>query len=322
MKKMFLIILVVLALVSCEEQDPGDFLDKSIEFVIPSNPNGGSDKNAKMISGIAVENEFTPVHFHLDYKPGKSGEFAYSYVHENEGNDHMLMVLHSGQVMAAMVNESPIKADMLTYVSVVAFDELLICVNADSEYKTIEDILNRVDSQSKTLRIGGSQIGGGDHISFMMFQKYIEGKQEYISHNGSSDVLASLNNSYVDIGIFNPQEVIDDVKEGKIIPLAILSEERIGGEFKDVPTFIELGYEEFYFRDVRAISAPPGISKKSLKFYEEMIKKITDTEKWKNEYIIENHMTHVYMNSKETEEFFEQQIETYRILLKEAGLLD
>ncbi|MBU5485879.1 tripartite tricarboxylate transporter substrate binding protein [Clostridium sp. MSJ-11] len=303
------------------KKEEGKYPQKEIEFVVPSSAGGGSDLNARTIADIAFKNKFTPKNFMVVNKPGGSGAVSFSYVYNKKEDPHTLMVLHSGQVMSAIVNDSPIKADALTYIGTVALDELAICVKSDGKYKNLETMLKDIKEKSESIKIGGSQRGNGDHLAFEMLNKYTNSKFTYVQFNSSGDAMSALLGGHIDAGIFNPLECIGQIEAKKVTPIAVYSPERLTELFKDAPTFKELGYEEIELREIRAISGPPNMPAEAVKFYEDLLKKVTETEEWKKNYIEKNLMTNYYLNSADTKKYFDEQSKLYHDMFKEVGLI-
>lgn len=294
---------------------------KEIEFVVPSAPGGGSDLNARVINDFSQKHKLSPKSFMVVNKPGGSGAVSFSYVYSKKGDPHTWMVLHSGQIMSAIVNNSPVKADMLTYIGVVAFDDLLLGVKQDGKYKDIQSVIKASQENPDTVKIGGSQRGNSDHLAFEMFNKYTGAKATYVQFNSSGEVMSALLGGHVDVGIFNPSECTGQVKAEKVIPIATFAKQRIPGLFKGAPTFGEIGFTDIQLSEVRAISGPPDMPAEAVKFYEDMLKKITDTEEWKKDYIEKNAMTPAYMNAADTKKFFNEQSVLYEKMFKEVGVI-
>ena len=119
---------------------------------MPSSPGGGSDLNARTIASIVQENKLAPVSLMIENKPGGSGAVAFSQVFASKGDPHTLMILHSGQVMGSYVNNWDVKAEMLTYVATLAFDELLLAVKAGGPYKDTRASLSPTQRAPNSLR--------------------------------------------------------------------------------------------------------------------------------------------------------------------------
>jgi putative tricarboxylic transport membrane protein len=323
MKRIFILSAVAILTVPflAEGQQKGWEPKKEISFVVPSSPGGGSDLNARMISNVAQKNKFSPYSFMVQNVPGGSGAVAFSQVFTSKGDPYTIMVLHSGQVMGSYVNKWDIKAEMLTYIATLAFDELTLGVKKDGPYKDIKSLLKAAKDKPETIKVGGAQRGNSDHLSFELLNKNTNSKFLYVSFNGSGEVMSALLGGHIDVGIFNPIECIRQIEAGNVIPLVTYAKKRLPGVFKNAPTFIELGYKDLQLTEVRAIAGPPNMPADAVKFYEEMFKKITQSPEWKKEYLDPNYLISNYLSAADTRKFFEGQIIVYKKVFTDVGLI-
>ena len=63
------------------------------------------------------------------------------------------------------------------------------------------------------------------------------------------------------------------------------------------------------------------MSAEAIAFYDDMIRKVTETERWKTEYIEKNYLTPVYMTSAEAKKFFDEETKKYNSIFKEVGII-
>lgn len=293
--------------------------NKEVEFVVPSAPGGGSDLNARTIAEIAQTEKLSPVNLMVVNKPGGSGAVSFAYVGAKKGDNSVLMVLHSGQDIGSYVLNWDVKAHDLTYLGTVAFDDLIICAVAGSPFKDMKTAIEL--SKKERVTYGGSQKGNGDHLSFLMLNKYAGSKFNYVMFNSSGEVTSAMLGNHVALGVFNPSECIGQVRAGKLIPLATFSNKRLSGEFANVPTLQELGYPQLIMAEVRAISGPANMSPEAVSFYEKLLADVTKTEKWTKNYIEKNFLTPVYMDAKATREYFLKESKEAMERFKEDGLV-
>lgn len=292
-----LVILMALPAAALAWQPDGD-----IDLIVPSSPGGGSDLNARTIADIARKEKLVPDGIKVINKPGGSGAVSFSYVNSKKGNDETLMILHSGQDLGSYVLNWAVKGKDLTYLGTVAYDDLMICAVAGSEYTDIKKVIEA--SKTKRITYGGAQKGNGDHLSYLMLNNSTGSKFKYVMFNSAGEVTSAMLGGHVNIGIFNPSECIAQARAGKFVPLATFSSQRLTGEFSEVPTFQELGYPNLVIREARAIAGPPKMSANAVKFYEKMLKDVTSTPQWQNEYIAKNFLTPVFLGAKETRDYF------------------
>lgn len=112
--------------------------------------------------------------------------------------------------------------------------------------------------------------------------------------------------------------MMDFVQSGKMRALAISSDKRLGGNFKDVPTFVEQGYDVVN-QNWRGIFGPPGVSADVVKYWRDAFTKMTKTAAWKAE--LEKNQ---WADSLETDTFvasLDKEYDSSKTLLGQLGLL-
>ena len=282
---------------------------KDIEFVVPSSPGGGSDLNARTIADIAQSEKLCPTNIMVVNKPGGSGAVSFAYVGAKKGDNHTLMVLHNGQDLGSYVLNWDVKAKDLTYIATVAWDAQMLCAVAGTKFG--KDLKTTIElSKTERVTYGGSHKGNTDHLSYIMANNQTGAKFKYVMFNSSGEVLSAMLGGHVNLGVLNPSECIGQVRAGKIIPLASYGAKREGGELANVPTFKELGYPDLVITDARAIAGPPDMSPEAVAFYADMLKKITESERWKTGYIEKNFLGPVFLGPEESRKYFLNEADT------------
>jgi putative tricarboxylic transport membrane protein len=292
-----LLLLLALPAEAAAWQPQGD-----VDFIVPSSPGGGSDLNARTIADIIRKENLVPTNINVINKPGGSGAVAFSYINSKKGRSDNLMILHSGQDLGSYVLNWGVKGKDLTYLATVAYDDLMICAVAGSEYTDIKKLI--ADSKTKRITYGGSQRGNGDHLSFLMLNKITGSNFKYVMFNSAGEVTSAMLGGHVNIGIFNPSECIAQARAGKFVPLATFSSQKLPGEFANVPTFQQLGYPDLVLREVRAIAGPPNMPAEAVKYYETVLQEVTTTPQWRDEYIQKNFLTPVFLGAEATRSYF------------------
>jgi putative tricarboxylic transport membrane protein len=121
----------------------------------------------------------------------------------------------------------------------------------------------------------------------------------------------------VDVGL-GGLDLMDLVEAGRMRVLAVNSPKRLGGRFKDVPTFSEQGYDVVN-ENWRGLFGPPGISNSVVDYWRDAVRKMLQTDAWKKEaernQWVESFETDTFLASLEKEEA------EYRQLAQKLGLL-
>lgn len=297
-------------------------MKKEVEYVVPASAGGGSDISARVISDIVLKNGFASKSLMVVNKPGGACAVGYNYVGTKNGDPYTLLSLHSGNAIVSYVNAWEKKYDDLTdVIAIMAFDDLTLCVNSSGKYKDIESLIAASKKNPDTLKFGSSQRGNSDQLGYELVQKYTGAKFNYVQYDSSGDVAAALLGGHVDVGILNPSECIGQVQAKKFIPIVTFAEERLGGEFKDAPTFKELGYDEVVLREYRGISGAKDMPSEAYEFYVDMAEKITQTQDWQKGYLEKYYLTPVFMGGNEAKEYAKKDTDSALALFKEVGYL-
>ncbi|PSJ19851.1 hypothetical protein CVH10_20690, partial [Halomonas sp. ND22Bw] len=89
-----------------------------------------------------------------------------------------------------------------------------------------------------TIKWGGTQIGGVDHIAAMSFANEANLNVSYVPFESGAEFAAALSRGDIDAAGLNISESQDQVDAGDFRPLAVMAEERMGA-LPDVPTLAE-----------------------------------------------------------------------------------
>jgi len=316
--KVVFALLAVLAL-AAEALAAGEWKpSKPIEFVAPYAPGGGSDVLARSIVSAIDAEKLSPVPLMVVNRPGGSGLVGTTAVAQQRGNPFTLLTFISGQASAPLVTGggSATFRD-LTMIALLAIDEQLIVVKTDSPFKKIEDIL--AAAKQRTLTIGGTATGQEDHMCNRLFEKAANIKFRYVPFNSGGECITALLGGHVDMIWANPSEFVPQWEAKMVRPIVIAKDVRLP-EFSDVPTFKEKGFN-VTFKMFRGISAPPGIPSEAAAFYENMMKRMSESPRWKEGYLKRYMLSPAWMGSKEFIKFVGESEELFKGILKELGLI-
>ncbi|MFZ5945753.1 MAG: Bug family tripartite tricarboxylate transporter substrate binding protein [Bacillota bacterium] len=294
--------------------------EKPIEFVVPYSAGGGSDIYARITADIIQKKGWSSQPLMVVNKPGGSGAVGNNYTYAKKGDTHTIMTFVSGQVASARAAKAEVTPDKLTLIANMALDEYLLVVKKGS-FANLDEFIAKAKEKPDTISIGGSGTANEDHMSYGLMNKYTGAKLKYVSFNGSGDVMTALLGGHLDAGIFNPNEFLGQFKAGEVIPLATWSTQRLGGELKDVPTFVELGHKNVVFQQFRGIAGPPDMPKEAVEFYANVIKQVVESEEFKNDYWQKNFLTPKFLAGEDLKKFIDAEDKKYTDLLTELGLI-
>ncbi|HEX7126571.1 MAG TPA: tripartite tricarboxylate transporter substrate binding protein [Thermodesulfobacteriota bacterium] len=310
--------LAALGLAAVTDAPAADYPSRPIEVVVPYAPGGGTDNLMRTITGIMDENRISPVPLNVVNRAGGSGAVGYNYLVGKKGNDYVIAgatpTIVSGKIEGRVPGDH---RDGMTILAIVAVDELTLAVRSDSKYQTIQQFLEAAKSQPNTLSVGGTSTNAEDHIFTYLMEKATGIKVKYVPFNSGGEVTAALLGGHIDAAVENPNEVQAQIEAGKARFLAVAAEKRMP-DANQVPTFKELGYDVLWDQ-MRGVVGPADMSPEAVTWWQNALRKVSETERWQKGYIKRNLLTPVFMTGEEANAYLDQVREKYRKALIDMG---
>jgi putative tricarboxylic transport membrane protein len=293
---------------------------RPIEFVVPYGPGGGTDNLVRTIVALIDENKWSPQSIQVNNRPGGSGAVGYSYLVGKKGNPHVVAGATPFIVSAKIEGRLPGNhRDAMTILTIVAIDELMLSVRSESPHKTIEDFVKAAKAAPGKLTVGGTNVNSEDHIFTHLFEKAAGIKVKYVPFNSGGEVTTQLMGGHVDAAVENPNEIIAQVEAGKARNLAVAARKRLK-DAPDMPTFAERGME-FFWEQYRGVVGPADMTPESVKWWNDTLKKVSETKKWQDGYVKRNLLTPVTWTGEEANKYLDSLNAKYEKSLQEMGAL-
>jgi len=291
---------------------------RTVEVVVPYAPGGGTDNLMRMITGIMDENKWSPVAMNVNNRAGGSGAVGYNYLINKKGDSHVIAgatpMIVSGKIEGRLPGNH---RDAMTTLMIVAIDELMISVRSESPFKTIDDFVNAARAKPGGLTVGGTATFTEDHIFTYLFEQAAKIKLKYVPFNSGGEVTAALMGGHIDAGVMNPNEIVAQNEAGKARNLAVASKKRLA-DAADVPTFAERGYD-FYWEQMRGVVGPANMAPEAVKWWQDTLRKVTETKKWKEDYIKRNLLTPTQWTGEEANKYLDSLHAKYESALNALG---
>ena len=293
---------------------------RPVEVVVPYAPGGGTDNLMRMITGIIDEHKWSPVPLTVNNRAGGSGAVGYNYLINKKGDSNVVAgatpMVVSGKIEGRLPGDH---RDAMTMLMIVAIDELMLSVRSDSPYKTIDDFVKAARAKPGVLTVGGTATFTEDHIFTHLFEQAAKLKLKYVPFNSGGEVTTALMGGHIDAGVMNPNEIVAQIEAGKARNLAVAAKKRLT-DAPDVPTFAERGYD-FYWEQMRGVVGPANMSPEAVKWWQDTLRKVTGTDKWKKDYIKRNLLTPTQWTGEEANKYLDGLREKYGRALNELGAI-
>lgn len=264
--------------------------DRPVEFVVASGAGGGTDNFTRTIQSIITKHKLMDEPMVVLNKGSGSGAEAFIYAKGNAGDPYKLIFGTNNVYLLPHVAKLAYTVDDLEPVATLAVDEFLIWVKADSEYKDAKSLIDAAKANPGKVIFGGSQSKDTDETLVALIEQETGADFKYVPFNGGGEVNVQLAGGHVDANVNNPNENIGQWQAGAIRPLCVFSETRMaasepihdGKGWGDIPTCEEAGVPIKSYQMPRTVWAPAGIPDDALAFYTDMLKKVSETQEWKD----------------------------------------
>jgi putative tricarboxylic transport membrane protein len=296
-----------------------NYPSRTIEVVVPFAPGGGTDNLMRTIVGIIDENRWSPVALNVNNRAGGSGAIGYTYLLGKKGEPHVIAGAAPTIVSAKLEGRIPGNHRDMTVLMIVAIDELMLSVRSDSKYQSIEEFVKAAKERAGQLTVAGTGTNSEDHIFTHLFEKAAGIKLKYVPFNSGGECTAALMGGHVDAGVMNPNEIVAQVEAKKAKNLAVAAKQRLA-DAPDLPTFAEKGME-FYWEQMRGVVGTGGMPAEAVKWWVDVLKKVTDTKKWQEGYIKRNLLTPVQWTGHEAVSYLDGLTSKYEKALTDLGAL-
>ncbi len=299
---------------------------KTVEIIVPAGAGGAADQMARTIQGIVVKHQLMKQPMMVINKSGSSGAEGIMDVKDAKGDPHKLMAAFSAIYTLPVAVNLPFNWRDLNPVAMIALDEFLLWVNAETPYKTPKEYLAAVKAAPPdTFKMGGTGSKREDQIITVALDKVAGTKFTYIPYKSGAEAATQLVGKHIESNVNNPSENIAQWRAGEVRALCVFSAQHMVYKDKitadqswaDIPTCKESGVDVEY-QMLRGFFIPGGTTKEQVAYYVDLLKKVTATADWK-EYISKQALKDVFLTGPEFVKFLEKDEAFNTKLMNEAG---
>ncbi len=299
---------------------------KTVEFIVPAGTGGGADQMARLIQGIVTKNKLMKSSMVVVNKGGGAGAEGFLDIKNSKGDAHKIVITLSNLFTTPLATGVPFSWKDMTPVSMMALDEFVLWVNAETPYKTPKDYLAAVKASGGKLKMGGTGSKQEDQIITALIEKSAGAKFIYVPYKGGGEVAVQLVGKHVDSTVNNPIEAVAQWRGGKLRPLCVFDSKRLPYKDKiadqawgDIPTCKESGLDVEYLM-LRGIFMPPDVKLEQVAFYVDLMQKVRATPEWKK-FMDEGAFNQTVLTGAEYARWVANEDIRHRLLMQEAGFV-
>lgn len=282
--------------------DTGAFaVEGNVEFMVSSKAGGGSDIFTRTITDIITKNDLADNNFVVNNQVDGAGQISRRHVKDAKGKaaDSTLLCFSTGD-LSSMLSNGGLTMEDFRPIAILAADKHLMFTNAKtSKYASFEDVVAAAKSGQQIV-VGGTASDEQNVYDMLVQSLGLEDNFSYIVYGSASETITALMGGHVDIGIAKPAASKEYVISGDIAPVLALSSERFSEPFQDAPTTEELGYGVIELPVWRGVIGSVNMSDEAVNYWNEVFKKVTETDQWATDYLEKNLLVDNYMNVEDT----------------------
>jgi putative tricarboxylic transport membrane protein len=291
----------------------------TLHMFVPAAPGGGWDGTARALeraakaSGLVGQMQFENV-------GGAGGMVGLPrFVNQRKGQGNSLMIGGSVMVGAAIANKSPVTMKDVTPIARLTEEAGVVVVPAGGKIKTWKELTDALKTNPKAVSVAGGSAGGTDHLILGLMVKALgrnPREAAYVAFAGGGPANAAILGGQVVAGISGYSEFEEQIRAGRMIPLATSGSRRIPGV--NIPTMSELGLN-VTMANWRGVFGAPGINQTQREALINFVTAVVRSPAWQKE-LETRKWTDVFMTEQPFLRELASDISKTEAVMKELGL--
>jgi len=298
---------------------------KTVEFIVPAGTGGGADQMARAIQGIVAKHNLMKQSMVVINKSGGAGAEGFLDVKGAKGDPHKIIITLSNLFTTPLATGVPFSWKDLTPVKMMALDEFVLWVNAETPYKSAKDYVEA--AKKGKFKMAGTGSRQEDQIITAAIEQKTGAKFIYIPFKGGGDVAVQLVGKHVDSTVNNPIEAVAHWRGGKLRPLCVFDQKPMPYKGKvtdsmswgDIPTCKSQGLDVDYLM-LRGIFMAGGVTPDQTAYYVQLLRKVQEQPEWK-QLMEQGAFNTTSLEGKEYASWVAKEEQRHVELMKAAGFL-
>ncbi len=235
----------------------GAYPARPVRIIVPFGAGGVADITIRIVAEKLGEK--LGQRFVVENMPGAGGVTAARAAMTSAPDGYTLTMLTNGTAISvplfANLPFDPLK-DFVPISTLGTFD-FVFAVNAESEFKTLGDLIRRAKEKPGSLNVATVAVGSSQHLSSVLFKSEAGIDLVHVPFRSTPDALVSLLRNDSNL-LIDSYAALKSGLEGRQIRAVATSGPRRSATLPDVPTVQEAGIAGFDVTSWNALFAPKG----------------------------------------------------------------
>ncbi|MFK7867518.1 MAG: Bug family tripartite tricarboxylate transporter substrate binding protein [Alphaproteobacteria bacterium] len=302
------------------------FTPEMPECIAPANAGGGWDFTCRQVGKVLQDLGAIDGTMQVVNLAGGGGGVAFAEVvnKRSESNDLIIAASSATATRLAQGAYPGNNASQVRWLAGIGADYGAIAVAKDSPINTLPELLDAIKANPSAIAIsGGSAVGGWDHLKVLIAAKEagIDDVRtiKYVAFDGGGEAVTQLLAGSVQAFTGDMSEMKGFVDAGEVKVIAVLSPERLTGDFAAFPTAKEQGLD-VVGANWRGFYAPGGMSDAAYDFWVSELGDLYDSAVWKD-IMAKSGLAPFGLQGAEFNQFVNNNIQQIEEISREIGIL-
>jgi tripartite-type tricarboxylate transporter receptor subunit TctC len=293
-----------------------DFPKGPITYIIPFNPGGQSDVEARMQQPYLEKMLGVPIV--INYMPGAGGGLAWTKFAQAKPDGYTVCGINIPHIILQPLSQKDVafQTEDLKPLCIFESTPIGLAVKKDSKINSVKDFIEFARANPNKITIGISGKFSGHHMASLLFMKMTDTKLTLVTFTGAAPQVTALLGGHVEAIWGNSSDLV--AQEGQMKILAIGTEKRMD-VLPNIPTFQELGYK-FYPRIDRGVAVPKNTSADITAKLQKACLDTVNKEEYQSK-ILKAGFVAMKLNSEQSIKYIRAETATMKKLLAEQDLL-
>jgi tripartite-type tricarboxylate transporter receptor subunit TctC len=268
---------VLLAALTGAASAQQDFPTKPIQLMVAYPAGGSTDIAARIVASIAEKALGQPIV--VVNRGGAGGQIGWTEMVRQRPDGYYIGFINlpaTNTVILDPERKAIFTEKDFTPIINQVLDPGVIWVKADSQFKTVKDLIEAARKSPGSLKAATTGILSDDHLAILMTEEAAPGAKFRLVHlEGGAAQFKEIMAGNIDVAFDNVGSIVKRVQSGEVRALAVMDDVR-SKFLPDVPTMKELGYPTVMSNSTRGIAGPKGMPAPLVAKLRDVLKKAMD----------------------------------------------